>query len=169
MAQTKIERKYLMHFVDAAFDPDGTKPNYVKLGADLEEYNEDLNPSVESKKNIWGETVVTHSGYEPQSDVDPYYATEGDPLYEKLVEIANERKAGDSCRTTVVDVLADSNGKVLWAYREDALVVPTSLGGDTSGVQIPFSIHYAGNRVKGTWTAATKTFTAVASQASAKA
>ena len=45
-------------------------------------------------------------------------------------------------------------------YREDVWVVPESVGGDTSGVQIPFTVYNAGNRVKGTFDLTTKTFTA---------
>ena len=153
----KLERKYLAHFIDAAFS--SSKPSYVRLGQDLEEYNEELNPDVEVNKNILGEQTVQHNGYEVQSDVDPYYAYEGDPLFEKLAGIANDRSTGSACQTTKVDVLLDADGTVKWAYKEDCYVIPNSVGGDTSGVQIPFTVYNAGNRVKGTWDMATKTFT----------
>lgn len=154
-----IERKRLAHYIDAGFDATGNTPKYTRLGKDLEEYNLELNPDVEVSKNILGETTLKHSGYEPQSEVDTFYAVEGDPLYEKLEAIANGRLTGDDCLTTTVDVLVDSKGKVAWAYREKVMVVPTSVGGDTSGVQIPFTIYNAGERVKGNWDVATKTFT----------
>lgn len=153
----KIERKYLAHFLDASFG--GTTTNYTRLGKDLDEYSEELNPDVEVNKNILGEQNVQHNGYEVQSEVDPYYAYDGDPLFEALSEIANERKTGSACITTKVDVLLKADGTVVWAYREDCWVVPNSVGGDTSGVQIPFTVYNAGNRVKGTFDMATKTFT----------
>ena len=153
----KIERKYLAHFIDASFG--GETPNFVRLGKDLEEFIEELNPDVEVKKNILGEQNVVHNGYEVQSEVDPFYAYTGDPLYEQLALIANERKTGDDCKTTKVDVLLNADGTVEWAYREDVYVVPNSVGGDTSGVQIPFTVYNAGNRVAGTWDNKTKTFT----------
>lgn len=152
----KIERKYLAHYIDAGF---GTEVNYVRLGKDLEEFMEELNPDVEVKKNILGEQNVVHNGYEVQSEVDPFYAYTGDPLYEQLALIANERKTGDACKTTKVDVLLKEDGTVEWAYREDVYVVPNSVGGDTSGVQIPFTVYNAGNRVAGTWDTTSKTFT----------
>lgn len=155
---TKVERKYLAHYIDASFN--GSVLNYVRLGKDLEEYNEELNPDVEVSKNILGEQNVVHNGYEVQSEVDPYYAYIGDPLFEQLALIANERKTGNDCMTTKIDVLLDSSGVVVWAYRENVWVVPNSVGGDTSGVQIPFTVYNAGERVKGTWDVATKTFTA---------
>ena len=154
---SKIDRKYLAHFIDASFG--GNTVAYVRLGKDLEEYNEELNPDVEVQKNIWGEQNVKHNGYEVQSEVDPFYAYTGDDLFEKLADIANERKTGDDCKTTKVDVLLNADGTVEWAYREDVYVVPNSFGGDTSGVQIPFTVYNAGNRVKGTWDTTNKTFT----------
>lgn len=155
----KVERKFLAHYIDASFSSDGLTASYVRLGADLEEYNEELNPDIEVKKNILGEQRVNHNGYEVQSEVEPYYADYDDPLFEQLSKIANERLTGDDCATTKVDVLLDASGSVLWAYREKVHVVPNSVGGDTSGVQIPFSVYNAGERVKGTWTVATKSFT----------
>lgn len=155
----KIERKYLAHFIDATFG--GATPNYVRLGKDLEEYNEELNPDVEVQKNILGEQNVQHNGYEVQSEVEPFYAYEDDPLFAKLAEIANTRAQGDAIMTTKIDVLVDAEGTVTWAYREECAVIPNSFGGDTSGVQIPFTIYNAGNRVAGTFDMSTKAFTPI--------
>ena len=47
-----VERKYMAHYIDASFG--GTQTNYVRLGKDLEEYTENLNPQVEAKRNILG-------------------------------------------------------------------------------------------------------------------
>ena len=153
----KIERKYLAHYIDASFG--GETPNYVRLGDDLEEFNDELNPDVEVKKNILGEQRVRHNGYEVQSEVDPYYAYVGEPLFDQLAKISNERLTGSDCMTTKVDVLLKADGTMIWAYREDVMVVPSSMGGDTSGVQVPFTVYNDGNRVKGTWNTSTKTFT----------
>lgn len=152
----KIERKYLAHFIDAGF---GAEVNYIRLGKDLEEFGEELNPDVEIQKNILGEQNVQHNGYEVQSEVEPFYAYTDDPLFEQLAMIANERKTGDDCKTSRVDVLLNEDGTCVWAYKEDVYVIPNSMGGDTSGVQIPFTVYNAGNRVKGTFDLKTKTFT----------
>ncbi len=153
----KIERKYLAHYVDETFN--GETPAYVRLGDDLEEYNEELNPDVEVKKNIKGEQSIDHKGYEVQSDVDPYYASEGSTLWTNLAAIANERKTGAACKTTKIDVLYDTSGTVVWAYKEDVALIPKSIGGDTSGVQIPFSVYNLGNRVAGSFNPSTGEFT----------
>jgi len=52
----KLERKYLIHYIDSSF---GGTPAYERIGKDLEEYNIELNPDVETIKNIWGETSNT--------------------------------------------------------------------------------------------------------------
>ena len=104
---SKIDRKYLAHYLDASFGVG--EVNYVRLGVDLEEYNEELNPDVEISKNILGQQNVKHNGYEAQSEVDPFYAYTGDVLFTKLTLIANERKTGDACKTTKVDVLLASD------------------------------------------------------------
>ena len=161
-----LERKYLAHYIDAAFSADGASANYTRLGKDLEEYSIELSPEVETKKNILGENSVTVSGYEVSSSVEPYYFAHEDTLGEKLMNIAMNRTTGDGCKTTVVDVLLkpgetpEADPVVVWAYREDCKVVPESVGGDTTGVQIPFTIHRSGNRVKGTFDLSNKTFTA---------
>ena len=151
-----LERKFFVTYVDANFGV-GT-PNYVLLGDDLEEYKEELNPQVETKFNILGQQKTYVNGWQAQSTVEPYYCNEGDPLFPKLAEIANERKTGDGLMTTKVDVLVDAEGNQQWAYRENIKVTPTSIGGDTSGVQIPFTMHNCGERVAGTWNPTTKTF-----------
>jgi len=155
----KLERKFLAHYIDVTFG--GDTPNYARLGQDLESYSEELNPQVDIRRNILGEQNVTHSGYQVQSSAEPFYAYEGDPLFEQLCLIANERRTGDACITTRVEVLVNQYGTVLWAYREDCWVVPNSVGGDTTGVQIPFTVYNSGNRTAGTWNADTKTFTPI--------
>lgn len=159
------ERKYLAHYIDSAFDTTYKATEYVRLGKDLEEYAVELNPDVETKKNILGENSVAVSGYEVSSSVDPYYYDYDEALSEKIMDIAMNRTTGDGCKTTTIDVLlkpgasADVAPTVVWAYREDCYLVPQSVGGDTTGIQIPFELHRAGNRVKGTFDLTTKKFT----------
>ena len=157
----KIARKWMAHFIDSSTT--GTA-NYVRLGSDLEEYTVEMNANVNTTQNILGEASTIIDGYEPQSSVKPYYAVVGDPLYERLQKIADERLTHDALKTTVVEVHLweedpNETGSFV-AYREDAIIEIVSYGGDTSGVQIPFNIHHVGNRVKGTFDVASKTFTA---------
>ena len=161
----KAERKFLAHYIDSAFDTTYATPEYVRLGKDLEEFTVELNPDVETAKNILGENSVKHNGYEASSDADPVYYEYDDALTEKMMEIAMLRKYGDACKTSYVEVLLKpgedgAEPEVLRAVREDVYVIPNSYGGDTTGVQVPFSVNYAGNRTEGTFDIKTKKFTA---------
>lgn len=156
----KIERKYLAHYIDAAFDLTYAATNYDRIGKDLEEYNIEMNPDSDTKKNILGENSVNVKGWEPQSSVDTYYARYGSPLFQKLYDIINKRATGSQLETSAVDVLLNSDGTIDSAYRENVVIIPKSIGGDTGGVNIPYEIHYNGNRTKGTFDIETKKFTA---------
>ena len=161
----KAERKYLAHYLDSAFDPTYAAASYVRLGKDLEEFSVELNPDIETSKNILGENSVRHNGYEASSSADPVYYEYDDTLTEKIMEIAMLRKSADSCKTSYVEVLlkpgatSDVAPTVVRAVREDVLLIPTSYGGDTSGVQVPFTINFNGNRVEGDWDIESRTFT----------
>ena len=152
-----MERKWLGHYIDASFN--GTSTSYIRLGEDLEEYNIEMNADVSTKKNIIGDNTTRVKGYEPQSSVDTYLAYEGDALFNRLYAIINERYTGSKLHTTVIDVLVNSSGEVVSAYRENVVVIPQSIGGDTEGINIPFEIHYNGGRVNGSFNTETKTFT----------
>lgn len=160
----KAARKYLIHCLDAAFDMTYAETDYVLLGKDLEEFTVELNPDIETKKNILGENAVKHNGYDASSSADPIYYDYDDKLTGKLMEIAMLRKDGDACKSSYVEVLLKPGEdgaapEVVRAIREDVYVVPNSYGGDTSGVQIPIEIKYAGNRVEGDFDLSTKKFT----------
>lgn len=159
MAETgKIKRKFMAHYIDAATT--GTA-SYVRLGKDLEEYNVEMSANVNTTQNILGETSTSIDGYEISASVEPYYAVVGDPLFDRLQKIIDERQTLDDLKTTVIEVHlweSATSGKYV-AYKEDAIIEVSSYGGDTSGYQIPFNLHYVGNRTKGTFDPTTKTFT----------
>lgn len=162
----RLERKYLGHFIDEKFDLTYENTNYIRLGKDLEEFNEELNPDVSSTENILGETTTSFNGYEASGSVEVFYYDNEGELEDKLLDIAMNRIKGDECKTTYVSVLMDppeqagGKPKVIKAWREDVYVIPQSVGGDTSGVQIPFTVNFDGNRVMGTFDLDTKKFTA---------
>ena len=159
----KIKRKFMAHFVDSAL-PGTDTTAFVRLGADLEEYNTEMNANVETKSNILGETSVTLDSYQPQASVEPYYAVVGDPMFERLQKIVDERQTLDDLKTTVAEVhlweeQSEKAGSFV-AYLEEAIIEVSSYGGDTTGYQIPFNLHYTGNRQKGLFDLSTKKFTA---------
>ena len=158
----KIDRKYMAHYIDAGSLCGGLTSKYERLGKDLEEYNVELNPDTETSKNILGESTFKHNGYEVSSDADPFYADTTSDLFTALQKIVDNRYKDDNLKTKAVEVhlwIAATAGKYE-AYQQDCYVVPTSYGGDTSGYQIPFTVNYTGERVKGKFDVSTGTFTA---------
>lgn len=156
----KIERKYLAHFINVA--KDSAAAVYERLGSDLEEFSPEMSAQVETKKNILGESSILISGYEKTAAVEPFYAQSGSALFERLQEIIDGDLVLDELKADVVDVkLWDENEAGAYpAVKETVYIEVTSYGGDTTGYQIPFTLHYTGEKVKGTFNVSTKTFTA---------
>lgn len=160
MALGKLKRSALLHYIDSTFGQSET-PKWFLIGKDIDDMSVELNPDVETKKNILDETSVTDNGYEPSISADPYYANPTDSIYPKIKDIAMNRLTGDSCKTKVLEVLVDKEEGPYDAWTEDCVVKPQTYGGGTDGVAFPFNIHFDGNRKKGTATIADKvpTFT----------
>ena len=155
----KIERKYMAHFINAAKEGEAV---YERLGPDLEEFSPEMSAQVETKKNILGESSVLISGYEKTAAVEPFYANQGSQLFQRLQEIIDGDLTLDDLKADMVDVKlwdADEAGAYP-AVKETVFIEVTSYGGDTTGYQIPFTIHYTGEKVKGTFNVSTRTFTA---------
>lgn len=155
----KLKRSCLLHYIDASFG--GESPVWYLIGKDIEDMSVELNPDIESTKNILDETSVSDNGYEPSVSADPYYANPDDKIYSKLKDIALNRLTGEDCETKVLEVLIDKTSGPFDAWIEDAIVKPQSYGGATGGVNIPFDITFNGNRKEGTVTISDKvpTFT----------
>ena len=148
----KIERKYMAHYLNA---------NYVRLGKDLEEYSPELSANVEKKSNILGETSVTIDSYQKQGEVSPYYAEKDDPLFTRLQAIIDGDQVLDDLKTDIVEVKlwGEESAGAYPAIKEECYIEVSSYGGDTTGYQIPFNVHYTGVKTKGTFDVSKKTFT----------
>ena len=161
----KIERKYMAHYLNAHFASAGPgEASYVRLGDDLEEYSPELSANVEKKSNILGQTSVTIDSYQKQGEVTPYYANKGDKLFARLQAIIDGDMVLDDLKTDIVEVkLWDESGLeggTFPAVREECYIEVVSYGGDTTGYQIPFNVHYTGVKESGTFDVKAKTFTA---------
>ena len=156
----KIERKYLAHFINGAMVDQ--EPEYERLGKDLEEYSVNLSAQVESKKNILGQTSVLISSYENTAAVEPYYAESGSALFNRLQKIIDEGLVLDQLKSDVVEVKLweAAEGTVYPAIREEVILEITSYGGDTGGYQIPFTVHYTGQKTAGSFDVISRVFTA---------
>lgn len=146
----KLERKAVAHYLNAKFNNTAASAEWFKIGRDNDELSVELNPEVDTKKNVWGENVTEDNGYEPSMDTDPYYARTEDAIYEPIRDIALERKTGDECKTQILEVIVeDTEATNHLAWVEDVIVKPQSYGGGVSGVNIPYNISFNGNRKKG--------------------
>ena len=149
----KIERKFMAHYIEAS---EGV---FVRLGDELEEYAPELSATVEKSKNILGQTAVAITGYEKSAAVEPYYAKVGDPLFERLQAIIDGDLVLDALKTNIVEVKLWQEGEGGFpAVMEEAFIEITSYGGDTTGYQIPFVVHYTGIKKQGLFDVDTKTF-----------
>ena len=157
----KIARKYLAHFINTA-SSEAEAAVYERLGKDLEEYSAELSAQVDKKKNILGETSVNISSYEKSASIEPYYAEKESDLFKRLQSIIDGDLVLDDLKTDVVEVkLWDESADGSYpATKEEAYIEVTSYGGDTTGYQIPFTLHYTGVKTAGTFNPSTKTFTA---------
>ena len=153
----KIERKYLAHFINVSQEG---QPVYEQLGHDLESYAPEMSAQVETKRNILGQSSVVISGYEKSAAVEPYYADSDSGLFERLQAIIDQDLVLEKLKTDVVEVKLwkEQEGK-FEAIREEAYIAVTSYGGDTTGYQIPFTLHYTGKKAKGWFDVETRTFT----------
>jgi hypothetical protein len=153
----KIERKYLAHYINVSQEGEAV---YERLGQDLETFAPEMSAQVETKRNILGESAVVISGYEKTGAVEPYYADTDTGLFARLQTIIDEDLVLEKLKTDVVEVKLwkESDGKYE-AIREEAYIAISSYGGDTTGYQIPFTLHYTGKKTKGLFDVATRTFT----------
>lgn len=157
---SKIERKYLAHFINVAEDLQ--QAVYERLGKDLEEFSAELSAQVETRKNILGQTSVVISGYDKVGSVEPYYAETGSGLFARLQGIIDGSLVLENLKTDVVEVkLWEEENGGYNAIREEAYIEVVSYGGDTTGYQIPFKLHFTGNKVKGKFDIDTREFTAL--------
>ena len=134
------------------------KENWTLLGKDLDAMSMALNPDVKTTKNILGETTVNNNGYSPELALDSYKARTEDKIYEHIKDIAMNRKTDEEStgayllESILTDEVKNSDSTVLTgeAWMENVVVVTQEYGGDTSGFDIPFTIHMNGGRVAGT-------------------
>ena len=155
----KIERKYLAHYINVSVG--SVAAQYELLGDELEEFTVEMSAQVEKKKNILGQNSISITGYEKTASVDTFYAKEGSALYNRLQTIVDSGLTLDDLKADVVDVKLwlKEEGETYQANKEEVYIEILSYGGDTSGYQIPFKLHYTGFKQKGTFDVTQKVFT----------
>lgn len=153
----KLNREALAHYLDTAWNKkvtDADKTAWEILGDDIEDMSVEMNPDTSQTKNILGQTKTTDNGFTPSMSADPWYANTDSKLYPHMRDIAFEQLKGDARKTLMLEVLVeDTEATEHTAYVREVKATPTSYGGGTEGVNIPFTVDFDGAFVKGTVTA----------------
>lgn len=154
----KLKREALAHFLDTAWNKtvaDSSKAVFEILGDDIEDMSVEMNADTSQMKNILGQTKTTDNGFTPSMSADPWYANTESKLYPHMRDIVMEHITGDERKTLMLEVIIeDTEATEHTAYLREVKVTPTSYGGGTEGVNIPFTVDFDGAWAKGTVTAA---------------
>lgn len=153
----KLKRSALAHYLDTAWNKkaaDASKAVFEILGDDIEDMSVEMNADTSQIKNILGQTKTTDNGFTPSMSADPWYADTESKLYPHMRDIVMEQITGDERKTLLLEVIVeDLEATTHTAYVREVKVTPTSYGGGTEGVNIPFTVDFDGAWVKGTVTA----------------
>lgn len=156
---SKYKRKMLAHYLNATPGSDGAA-TYERLGKDLTEFITNLNPNVTTTTNILNETTTEIDSYQPSSEAATYYARKGSKLHEFLQDLIDRRATLGDLETDYVEAHTwDGTPGSVKAFKTPVVIELVSYGGDTTGIQIPFTLHECGERISGTFDETTKTFT----------
>lgn len=124
------------------------------LGADNESLTKDLSPDIEKTKNILGQSVVRHNGYEAEISLDPYYIDPSRKMYKRLLDNAIQELNGESqvkgLFAEAVFTSANKERGIMtgYCYVRDAWYIPQSTGGDTVAAGIPVNIQPTGEATR---------------------
>ena len=148
----KIARKFMAHYMDVG-DPESGEEHFERLGEGLEEFSVQMSAQIDKKRNILGETDIIISGYDKTAEVATYYANPQMLLYSRLMDIIENDRVHEYLSARLVDVhlWKKPTGFQYPAVLEHVYIEVKSYGGDATGLQIPFTIHYTGKRELGSF------------------
>lgn len=153
----RLNREALAHYLDTEWNKsikDVSKAVFEILGDDIEDMSVEMNPDTSQIKNILGQTKTTDNGFTPSMSADPWYANTESKLYPHMRDIVMEQLSGDERKSLMLEVIVENTEEPTHtAYAREVKVTPTSYGGGTEGVNIPFTVDFDGAWVKGTVTA----------------
>ena len=166
----KIKREEFQMFADVGTSSES--PIWEIIGSGVEDMSLSLNPNVTTVTDVLGETVTALDKYEKQTDVSPMRAKRESKFFAILYDIVkNEKTLTDVERTflcvnifdsTVVEAATEGDEDTVTyaAWTQKAVIAVQSYGGNTEGLDIPFNLHWFGEKTHGAFDPATKTFTA---------
>jgi hypothetical protein len=156
---TKIKRKEFAHFINVT--PSSTA-SYEQLGVDLEALEVSMNMNVETFNNILGQASVNISNGTKTASIEPYFADKDTALFTLLQGFIDNNSELEELATDIVEVKKyETEGSAGYpAMKKEVKIEIVSYGGDNSGYQIPFNLHFTGVDVAGEYDLTTGAFTA---------
>lgn len=155
-----IPRKEFMHFVNVGTT---AEPEWELLGEGIEELSREMNNNVETKTDILGNNSTTVTKGNQVSSFDPFKCRRDSKLFAKLYQIYTDDLELSDCElefleVSVFDKVEDGKYE---AIKQTGAIDLKSIGGDTTGLDMPFDVNYIGSKTKGTFDVAKKQFTPV--------
>lgn len=144
----KIKREEFKLFADVG---DSNTPEWELQGSRIEELSLEMNPNIETVTDVTGVTDTVLDKYEKQTSVSPYYAKRDSKMAAWLYNVVREEKTLSDVEKIFccVNIFAGADGK-FDAWTQKAVVAVQSYGGDTKGLQIPYNLHWIGEKTFGT-------------------
>lgn len=144
-----IKREAFKIFVNVADTKES--PEWELQGDKVEDMSLEMNPNVETVTDVTGAVTTTLDKYEKQTSVEPYRARSDSKFTAILYDIVKEEKTlSDVERLFLcVNVFAGTEGKYD-AWTQKAIIAVQNYGGDTKGLNIPYNIHWVGEKTYGT-------------------
>ena len=129
-----VKRAEFKLFADVG---EADSPEWELQGDRIEELSLEMNPNVETVTDVTGVTATTLDKYEE--------------LCAWLYSVVRNKKTLTDVEKNFccVNIFAGSEGQYD-AWTQKAIVAVQSYGGNTKGLQIPYNIHWIGERTYGT-------------------
>lgn len=152
-----IKRSESKLFVNVGTDD---APEWELQGDRNEELSHELNPNVDSGEDVTGATYADLDKYEEETDVETYRARRESKWAAILFNIIKYRKTLTDVvhQFLIVNTFAGADG-AYDAWVQKGVVAVQSHAGDTKGMNMPYNIHWTGERIHGTFNLETLTFT----------
>lgn len=154
-----IPRKEFMHFVNVGTT---SVPEWELLGEGIEELSREMNNNVENTTDILGNNTTTVTKGNQVSSFDPFKCRRDSKLFAKLYQIYTDDLELSDVEMEFLEVSIFDETETEGTYnavKQTGAIDLKSIGGDTTGLDMPFDVNYVGAKTKGTFAVATKKFT----------
>lgn len=144
-----IKREEFKMFSDVSDEKDNSE--WELMGSKMEDLAIAMNPNVETITDVTGVTTTALDKYEENADVSTYRARRDSKLSRIVYDIVKQKKTLSEVERDFlfVNLFSGTDGK--WdAWKQKAVIAVQSYGGDTKGLNIPFKLHFIGERTYGT-------------------